>query len=445
MMIIKKHVERRTFIRGAGTVLALPLLDCMVPALTAQGRTAAAPKKRFGAVYVPNGIVMPQWTPAVEGTDFELPPILTPLAPFRDYLTVLTGLSSKAGAAGAHAYASTKFLTDTAPKHTQASQVEAGISMDQLVARELGKSTQLASLELGLEPAEHAGTCGDNLSCAYSNTIAWRSPTVPLPMEPNPRAVFERLFGDNESTDPVARLHRLEENRSLLDSVSQKLAGFRRGLGGADRARLDEFVDAVRDIERRIQMAESQAPVELPLMTPPAGIPATFEEHATLMFDLQLLAYQCDLTRVTTFMIGHELSGRTYPEIGVPDAHHPTSHHGNNPENLAKLTKINTYHMQLFANYIKKLQSTADGDGSLLDHTIIVYGSGMSDGHDHAQDNLPMVLVGGGTGTMKGNRHITYPADTPLANLHLTVLDKLGVAVDRIGNSSGTLKELAMV
>lgn len=448
MTITKKAIDRRTILRGLGVSVALPLLDAMVPALTAFQKSAAKPVNRFGAVYVPNGIMMREWTPAADGSAFEFTPILKPLEPFRDRLLVLSGLNStpppkQSGAPGVHARASTRFLTDTPPKVTNGSDLEAGISMDQIAAKELGHHTQLASLELGLESTESAASCDNGFNCVYTSTISWRGSTTPLPTEHNPRQVFERMFGDAGSTDPATRLARIQQERSILDSVSQRIAKLGQQVGSGDRAKLDEYFEAIRDVERRIQNAEQQSSRELPVVDQPAGIPATFEEHAKLMYDLYALAYQCDLTRVITFMIAHEFSGRTYPEIGVPDAHHPISHHQNDPTRLAKLAKINAYHVTLFASFLEKLKSTPDGDGSLLDHAMIVYGAGMSDSNAHDPKNLPILLAGGGTGLLKGGSHLRFQKETPLANLHVTLLDKLGVHVDKLGDSAGELSELA--
>lgn len=443
MIVTKKALDRRTVLRGIGAALALPFLDGMVPALTALQQTAARPVRRFGVVYVPNGIRMEHWTPVADGRAFEFTQILRPLAPFRDQLSVLTGLrNSGVPSTGVHAQASTKFLTNVSPKFTQGADLSAGISIDQLASADIGQQTQFGSLELALESAE-AGTCDVGFSCAYTNTISWRGPSTPLPMEYNPRAVFERLFGDTGSTEPAARMVRLAKNRSILDSVSQKVAALQKTLGPGDTAQLAEYLDAIRDVERRIEKAERRSGQELPAMDQPVGVPATFEEHARLMFDLQVLAYQTDLTRVITFMMGREFSGRSYPEIGAPDAHHPTSHHQGDPEKLAKLTKINTYHATQFAYYVEKLRSTRDGDGSLLDHMVLMYGAGMSDGNGHSPVNLP-ILVLGGAGGLRGGRHIRYPADTPLSNLHVTVLNKLGMRIDHLADSTGELNELSL-
>ena len=445
MMILKKAISRREMLRGAGAALALPLLDGMVPALTALNETAAKPAVRFGAVYVPNGMVMQNWRPAAEGAAFELTPILDPLTPFRDQLLVLSGLNSTPPpgiSGGTHSRASTKFLTAVHPG--QWDREQAPISMDQVAARELGRETPLASLELGLEGANFAGSCDSGgFGCAHSYTISWSSASTPLPMEHNPRAVFERLFGDAESTDPKARQERLKAQRSILDSVLDDVARLQRELGPSDRLKVGAYLDAVRDVERRIGIAEAQGAQEVPLMERPLGAPAAFAEHAELMYDLQLLAYQTDRTRIVTFMSGHELSGRTYPEIDVPDAHHPLSHHRGVAASLEKLTKINTYHVTLFASFLEKMRATPDGDGSLLDHSMILYGAGMSDSNAHSPYNLPILLLGGGAGKLKGGRHIVYPERTPLANLHVSLLDKLGVDVERLGDSTGSLSHLS--
>jgi hypothetical protein len=443
MMITRKAIPRRTMLRGMGATLALPLLDGMVPALTALQRTAARPVTRFGVMYIVNGMVMQNWTPVAEGAAFELTPTLSALAPFRDRLLVLSGLAcvpTPGRPGGAHAKASTRFLTDVSPP-TSETFLDAGISMDQIAAREMGKHTQLASLELAIESGETAGACDVGFACAYTNTISWRSANTPLPTENNPRAVFERLFGDSGSTDPKVRLARIRQDRSVLDSVIEEAAHLQGSLGPGDRTKLVEYLDAIRDVERRIQKAEEQSALELPRIDHPAGIPATFDEHVKLMCDLQVLAYQADLTRIVTFMLGREFSGVTYPQIGVPDAHHPITHHQQEPEKIAKVAKINAYHVTHFAYLLDRLRSTPDGDGSLLDHVMMMYGTGMGDCNAHDPRNIPLLLAGGGAGHLKGGRHIRYPKETPLANLHLTLLDKLGVAWDRIGDSTGRLDD----
>jgi hypothetical protein len=452
MIITKKSIPRRTVLRGLGTALALPLLDSMVPALSALGRTAARPKTRLGIVYVPHGAVMNKWTPAVDGDAFELSPILQPLQPFRKRLAVISGLDNRPALAlqgepaGGHGRIGAAFLTGVHAKPTEGADFRAGVSIDQIAASRLADETELASLELGLESTDLAGACDVGFSCAYVNTLCWRSPTTPLPMENNPRAAFERLFGDSASTDSSARLARIESDRSLLDSVTEKVGDLQRGLGAPDRVKLAEYLEAVRDIERRIQKAEGQSARELPLVEAPSGsIPAAFDEYAKVMLDLQVLAYQSDLTRVITFMIGKELSNRTYPEIGVPDPHHPLSHHQNDPQKLEKLSRVNILHAQLFAYYLEKLASTPDGDGSLLDQIVLLYGSGMGDSNLHDPRNLPLLIAGGGSGLIRGGRHLRYPKETPLTNLYLTILEKVGVPVERIGDSTGALELLSGV
>jgi len=438
MFISKKAIDRRTALRGLGVVFGLPLLDSMVPALTA----APKPPHRFGVVYVPNGIMMESWTPTLEGRDFEFTPILKPLEIFRSHLLVLTSLNSipPPTSRDTHPRASTRFLTDIPPKPTLGTaELEAGISMDQILAKEFGRYTQLASLELGLENHESAGVCSAGFSCAYTSTISWRTPTTPLPTEHNHRVVFERLFGDSDTTDLGARRIRMQKKGSILDSVVDKVAHLQQPLGPADRGKLNEYFDAIRDVERRIQNAEQQNSTELPLLEHPPGIPAKFEEHAKVMYELFLLAYQSDLTRIVTLMVGREQSGRTFPELGVPDAHHAISHHGNDPERLSKLVKVNAYHMSLFGHFLDRLRSTPDGDGSLLDHVVIMYGSGMSDGNAHDPLNLPVLLAGGANGQIQGGRHIRFSKNERLANLHLALLDKLGVHSERIGDSTGPL------
>ena len=433
MIITKKAIPRRTMLKGLGASLALPLLDGMVPAFTALRDTAADPVRRLGIVYVPNGMMMDHWTPATEGIGFNFPTILQPLERFRDQVEVLSGMHG-VDAEGPHARASTRFLTGVASQRDDGSNLKAGISMDQIAGRVLGQETQLATLELAIDGRDFAGSCDEGFSCAYTNTISWANDTTPLPMENNPRAVFERLFGDSGSTDPAVRKARLEKDASLLDSVTDRARYLSRQLGSTDQAKLDQYLEAVRDIERRIQMAEAQSERELPVVDQPAGIPDTFGEHTKMMFDLLALAYETDLTRVATFMMGREITGRTYAEIGVPDAHHPISHHQRDPVKLEKLMKINLYHAELFAEFIARLNSTPDGDGTLLDHSMIVYGAGMADSNSHYSGNLPILLAGGAAG-----RHMQHEPDTPLANLHLSLLDKMGVPIESLGDSTGRL------
>jgi hypothetical protein len=451
MLVTRKKLDRRTFLRGTGAALALPFLDGMVPAFAGPENSLVKPVRRLSVAYVPNGIIMGKWTPSAEGARFELPAILQPLAPFRDQLLVLTGLRSQPAfpepgeGTGDHARAAATFLTGVHPKKTEGPDIRAGISMDQIAARELGKETQLSSLEMCLDSSELLGGCDAGYSCAYANTLAWRNPTTALPMENQPRAVFERLFGDNDDTSRAGRLKRIEEDRSILDSLLQGVANLEKSLGPGDRGKLTQYLDAIRDLERRIQKAEQQSAKELPPMERPAGgIPATFAEHARIMFDLQVLAFQADLTRVSTFMISREISPRPYPEIGISDAHHALTHEAN-PGAVEKVIKINTYHMQQFAYFLEKLRSTPDGDGTLLDHIAIVYGAGISNGFEHTHTNLPVLVVGGGSGQLKGGRHLKYAEDTPLANLHLTLLGKLGVPMDALGDSSGQLPQLSGV
>lgn len=441
MIILKKKLSRRTMLRGLGASLALPLLDSMTPALANSGPQTVS---RLGVVYVPNGMAMKAWTPAAEGADFELTRILQPMAAYRDRMLVLTGLNGVASNAGVHASASTRFLTGATPARTE-SDLQAAVSIDQLVARRFGRETQLGSLELALDENDVFGSCDIGFSCMYTSTIAWRDANTPLPMETNPRLVFERLFGDIGTTDPQVRLQRIRKDRSLLDSLTERVAELNREVGAGDRARLDQYLDAVRDVERRIQMAEEQSSRDLPEVTQPSGVPDTYEEHAKLMFDLQVLAYQTDLTRVITFMMGRELSGRTYAEIGVPDSHHPTSHHRDDPVLYEKIIKINEFHTGLFAWYLDKLDATPDGEGSLLDNMLMLYGAGMSDSNQHDNRGLPLVLFGGGSGKLRGGRHIRYPEGTPVSNLHLTMLDKMGMPVDRLSNSTGPLELLSEV
>ncbi|MDO8794626.1 MAG: DUF1552 domain-containing protein [Vicinamibacterales bacterium] len=437
MIVTGLHLPRRTALKGLGASIALPCLDSMVPAFAA-GRQGAAPH-RLSVVYVPNGVVMSSWTPASDGHDFALTPTLAPLAAFRDQLIVITGLQNGPPSYAVHAVASTEFLTGVPPSPSTGSIVEAGVSMDQIVAGTIGRETELASLELSLESG-FTGTCDIGASCVYTDTIAWRAAATPLPMEHNPRAVFERLFGDSDSTAPGVAAARLRDRRSLLDSVAESVREIDRQLGPPDRAKVAEYLDAVREVERRIEQAEARDARALPSLDRPVGVPETFPEYARLMFDLQVLALQSDLTRVTTFMLGRELSGRTYPEIGVRDAHHPISHHRNEPDKLAMLTRINTHHVSQLAYFLERLRSTSDGDGSLLDHATVLYGGGMSDGNSHSPADLPVLLAGGGAGRLRGGRHLRFPPDTPLVNLHATILPTFGVRLERFANSTGLLE-----
>ena len=449
MMITKKSLPRRTFLRGVGASLALPLLDGMVPAFAAVRKTAAGPVPRLFTGYVPNGVIMDAWTPAREGARFDLPVTLEPLAPFKEQLVVVSGLADAPAfplpgeGTGDHVRAAATFLTGVHPKKTEGADIRGGISMDQIAARVLGTDTVLTSLELSLDPNELIGACEAGWSCAYSNTLSWSNATTPLPMENQPRAVFERLFGDASDTTPEARQTRLREDRSILDSLVHEVADFRRSLGPTDRDKVTQYLEAIRDIERRIQLAEAQSARELPeLARPTGGIPDTFAEHARLMFDLQVIALQADMTRVITFMMSREVSPRTYPELDIPDPHHGLSHHQNRPEQMAKLARVNRHHIEQLAYFMDRLRATPDGDGTLLDQVMIQYGCGISDGNQHLHVNLPILVAGGGAGTLTGGRHLRVAEDTPLTNLHLSMLEKLGARTERLGDSTGTLKHL---
>ena len=435
--LTNKSLPRRTVLRGLGATLSLPLLEAMLPAWSSAGKAAAKPLHRFLAFYVPNGMAMDYWLPKSEGSAFELTPILEPLAPFKNQMLVLSGIRTSWNYI--HAGASGSFLTGTTRGGRNEVEVIADVSMDQLLARHFARETQLGSLELSMDGPANAGACTGVLSCAYTHTISWRSATQPLPMEHNPRAVFEKLFGDSGSTERAAREMRLRQHKSILDSVTEKLAGLKRELGPRDQVKVDEYAESIRDVERRIQKAEEQRDVELPIIEEPQGVPPVFEDHLALMLDLQLLAFQSDLTRVITFMIGKEQSARPYPQIGVPEAHHPLSHHNDVPELIERLSKINRYHTELFSKYLAKLRATPDGDGTLLDHMTIMYGAGISNSTRHSGVNLPLMLVGGGAGTLKGGRHLAYADKPSIANLLVTLMDKMDVPVEKIGGSTGKL------
>ncbi len=446
MIIRKKFISRRALLRGAGATLALPMLDAMIPACTFAAPETVRPI-RLSFIEVPNGIVMDKWTPNTEGANFALTPILEPLAPFQDRMLVLSGLNqykaemlpSEIG--GDHPRACTAWLTGAHAKMTSGADLSAGISADQVAAKEFSKYTQLASLEIGLESSEVVGSCETTYSCAYFNTISWRNETTPLPMENRPRAIFERLFGDSGTADPKVRMARMKENSSILDAVAEDAARLRGHLGNADRGKLEQYVDAVRDVERRIQLAEAQGAPELPEMGGPIGIPVAFSEYYKLMADLQVLAWQTDMTRVCTFQIGHEMSGRAYPEVGFGDSHHSLTHHQGDQEKIAKTAQINTFHTKMLAYFLEKLRSTPDGDGSLLDHAMILYGAALSDGNLHLYTDLPLLLVAGGVGGIKAGRHIRYRGGVPMANLLLTMLDNARVPdVESLGDSTGRLE-----
>ena len=447
MIATRKAISRRTILRGLGTAVALPLLDAMVPALTAAQHTPAKAVRRFGVVYHPNGVIYDKWLPKGVGTEFELSPVLSPLQPFRDQLVVVTGLFSDQAEAlgdggGDHSRASGTYLTGVHVKRSD-TVVENGISMDQIAAKAFERETQLSSLQLTVDDASLVGACDVGYSCAYSSTLSWLTPTLPLMAENNPRVVFERLFGVNDSTDARARGARLQQDRSILDSITDRVKTLQRKLGAADNRKVNDYLASLRDVERRIQKAEEQSSKDIPGVERPVGIPDGFEPHVELLYDLQLLAFQSDLTRVTTFMYGREQNGRPYPQIGVPEPHHPMTHHQNLPEKMEKCAKIQTYHVNLFANYLEKLRSTPDGDGSLLDHVILLYGGGISHSDRHTHGPLPTLVIGGGAGTIKGGRHLVYPEHTPLTNLQMTLLGNLGVPVEKLGDSTGQLKELS--
>jgi hypothetical protein len=437
MAFLTKSLPRRTALRGIGATVALPFLEAMLPRFSLSAQAVRKPVHRFQTFYVPNGMAMEYWSPKGEGSAFELSPILEPLAPFRNQMLVLSGI--KANWNYIHAGASGSFLTGATHGGRDEVEIVADVSMDQLLARRFARETQVASLELSMDLPANAGACTGNLSCAYTHTLSWRSPTQPLPMEWNPRAVFEKLFGDSDSTERPAREARLRQHKSILDSVSVKLADLKRDLGPQDRIKVDQYSEAIRDVERRIQKAEEQRGVELPAMEQPQGAPPVFEDHLAMMLDLQVLAFQSDLTRVISFMIGKEQSARPYPQIGVPEAHHPLSHHNDVPELIAHMSKINRYHTRLFSQYLAKLRATPDGDGSLLDHMTILYGSGISNSTRHSGDNLPLLLIGGGAGRLRGGRHLKYSGHPTMANLLVTLMDKLDVPVERLGGSTGKL------
>jgi hypothetical protein len=437
--ITKKALPRRTFLRGMGVSLALPLLDSMIPARTVLAQTAAAAKTRFCGIYVPHGATMDQWTPATEGANFAFTETLRPLQKFRDRLTVVSNLAhpmagGKGSDAGAdHARSAPVFLSGAAP---QRGGVHAGRTLDQVLAERVGQDTPLPSLELSLE--EVALNCGSGYGCAYLNTISWRTPTVPLPMENNPQVVFERLFGDG--TTAAQRLTRKQQDKSILDSITDKIARLQRGLDSGDRARVDEYVENVREIERRIQKATQQSANNPDLPTAPVGIPDSFEDHIKLMFDMQLLAYRADITRVSTMMYARDLSGATFPASGVRDGFHTASHHSNLPARMETFAQINRYHVEMLGYFLDKLQATPDGDGNLLDHSVVLYGSSMSNGNQHDHDPLPILVAGGASGRLKGNRHLVTPAHTPMSNLMLSLLDAFGVHQDSFGDSTGLLE-----
>jgi hypothetical protein len=443
MIVTKKALSRRTVLRGLGVTVALPFLDAMTPALTA----AAKPVPRVGFFYAPNGMFLPNFHPTGGGgTNFALTPILEPLAPFRDQLVVVSGLSntgvvSPNEGGGVHTRNHAGWLSGVLAKRTEGADIQAGKTMDQFAADVLGEETSLRSLQLTMDSNYQVGNCENGYSCAYQNSTSWRTPTTPLPHERDPRVVFQRLFGDGGSVE--ARLEQMRTDRSILDSVTNSIRGLEHRLGIRDKTAVDEYLEAVRQVEQRIQRAESgNASTPLPQVNQPAGVPEEYDDHVSIMTELLVLAYQADVTRVSCTQFGRELSGRTYPNIGVPEAHHSVSHHQLDPHNIEQYTKINTYHMSLFANFVERLRNTPDGDGTLLDHSIMLHSSGMGDGDHHTPFDLPITLVGGGCGNLKGNRHLQHELDTPFMNLGLSLLDKLDVHVDQIGDSTGMLADL---
>ena len=452
MFVSKVSLPRRTFLRGVGATLALPLLDAMVPALTAQSRTAARPLRRLGFVYMLNGVArnfsgINNWTPLGEGAAFEFSQILKPLEPFRDRMVVVSGLAQHQadahddGANGDHTRGTSSWLTGVHPKRTEGADIRNGVSADQIAAAEIGKDTALPSLELAIDLNFLGGQCENSYACAYMNTLSWSTATTPLPTENNPRIVFERLFGDGGTSEQ--RLARARENRSILDSVMADLNRLQNSLGPSDRTKVTDYVDSVREVERRIQRVEQRNASDLPDLNQPSGIPDRFDEHVKLMYELQWLAYRADVTRVVTFMLGRELNFRTYPEIGITEGHHGLSHHQDNPNQLAKYAKLGTYQAELFSWFLEKLKSTPEGDGTLLDHSLFLYGAGLSNPNLHAHYDLPLVLVGSAAGQLNGGRHIVYKQETPMTNLLLSMLDKVGVPAEKLGDSTGRLELLS--
>jgi hypothetical protein len=443
MIITKKALPRRTFLRGMGAAVALPLLDAMVPALmtsTARAATAAGPVRRLGFVYMPMGCDLPRWTPAGTGLT-ELSPSLQSLRPFVDQLTVISNLELKNAYPGTHATSNAAFLSAARAKWTESTDYYLGTTVDQIAAKQIGGETLLPSLELSMDLLQTIGQCDNGYACVYQNNLSWSSPTTPLPSEAHPRIVFERLFGEGGTA--ADRRAALRRRASLLDWVREDITRLQNRLGPEDRARVGQYLETVREVERRIQKAEAATPDDqMPDLDRPAGVPASYADHARLMFDLQVLAMQADVTRVMTFQLARETSNRTYPEIGVSDPHHPLTHHGNDADKVAKMAKINAFHVSLFAYYLDRLKATPDGDGTLLDHSLILYGSGMGDPNIHDHVNLPIVVAGGAAGKVKGGRHIRYAEPTPLANLHLTLLERVGVRMNAFADSKGKVDEL---
>jgi hypothetical protein len=441
MIITKKALPRRTFLKGVGATLSLPLLDAMVPAATALAKTPAKPVRRLGYVFMPMGCDITRWTPPGGEKLDKLSPILSSLEPVKQDVTIVSNLELANAYPGSHATSNSAFLSAAKAKVTESTDYYLGTTADQIAARHIGQSTQLPSLEMAMDLLKLVGQCDNGYACVYQNNLSWSSPTTPLPAEAHPRIVFESLFGEGGTAKE--RRAALRKRASLLDSISEEITRLQRDLGPADRAKLEEYLTAVREVERRIQTAESDgAKNQLPDLDRPLGVPASYADHARLMFDLQVLALQGDVTRVTTFQLARETSNRTYPEIGVPDPHHPLSHHGNNAEKVARMAKINSFHVSLFAEFVQKLKKTTDGNGSLLDHSLYLYGSGMGNPNVHDHTNLPTIVAGGAAGKMRGGRHIQYDKPTPLANLHLSLLNKVGVPMESFADSTGTVDEL---
>jgi len=441
MILTKKALPRRTFLKGVGATLSLPLLDAMVPAATALEKTPAKPVRRLGYVFMPMGCDITRWTPPGGEKLDKLSPILSSLEPVKQDVTIVSNLELANAYPGSHATSNSAFLSAAKAKVTESTDYYLGTTADQIAARHIGQSTQLPSLEMAMDLLKLVGQCDNGYACVYQNNLSWSSPTTPLPAEAHPRIVFESLFGEGGTAKE--RRAALRERASLLDSVSEEITRLQHELGPADRAKLEEYLTAVREVERRIQTAESDgAKNQLPDLDRPLGVPASYADHVRLMFDLQVLALQGDVTRVITFQLARETSNRTYPEIGVPDPHHPLSHHGNNAEKVARMAKINSFHVSLFAEFVQKLKKTTDGNGSLLDHSLYLYGSGMGNPNVHDHTNLPTIVAGGGAGKMRGGRHIQYDKPTPLANLHLSLLNKVGVPVESFADSTGTVDEL---
>ncbi|AMY08967.1 hypothetical protein LuPra_02173 [Luteitalea pratensis] len=444
MIITKKAVPRRALLRGMGASVALPLLDAMLPAMTALAKTPARPVRRLGFVYMPMGCDLPRWTPPGEGRITALSPTLQSLAPVANQLTILSNLELKNAYPGTHATSNAAFLSAARAKWTESTDYYLGTTIDQVAAQQMGRETLLPSLEMSMDLLQTVGQCDNGYACVYQNNLSWASPTTPLPAEAHPRLVFERLFGDGGSA--ADRQAALRRRASLLDVLHEDIARLQRTLGAEDRVRVGGYLDTVREVERRIQKAEAQvADAPLPDLDRPAGVPASYADHAKLMFDLQVLALQGDVTRVITFQLARETSNRSYTEIGVSDPHHPLTHHGNDPDKVARMAKINAFHVSLFASFLETLQATPEGDGSLLDHSLYLYGSGMGDPNVHDHVNLPILVAGGGAGSQPGARHVRFAEPTPLANLHLTLLERAGVRLDAFADSKGRVDELLSV